>query len=67
MKLQRLSKISAIWSERLDESRIHLARPDALLPLAFLGLLTGLLAGGVIVLFRLFVEGVKDAILPGCG
>ncbi|MGB5496611.1 MAG: chloride channel protein [Sedimenticolaceae bacterium] len=67
MKLQRLRKFSATWSERLDESRIHLARPDALLPLAFLGLLTGLLAGGVIVLFRLFVEGIQDAILPGSG
>ena len=67
MKLQWLRKISATWSEGLDESRIHLARPDALLPLAFLGLLTGLLAGGVIVLFRLFVEGIQDAILPGSG
>ena len=67
MKRQRLRKIGATWAERLDESRIHLARPDALLPLAFLGLLTGLLAGGVIVLFRLFVEGVQDAILPGSG
>ena len=48
MKRQRPPKIGATWSERLDESRIHLARPDALLPLAFLGLLTGLLAGGVV-------------------
>jgi len=55
------------WSDRLDESRIGLARPDALLPLAVLGLLTGLLAGGVIILFRLFVEGLQDGLLPGQG
>jgi len=57
----------ADWSERLDESRIRLARPNALLPLAVLGLLTGLLAGAVIVVFRLSVEGIQDSILPGDG
>lgn len=62
-----LKEIREAWSAWLDESRIRLARPDALLPLAVLGLLTGLLAGGVIVLFRLFVEGVQDGILPGDG
>ena len=67
MRLKRLQQIRADWAERLDESRIRLARPDALLPLAVLGLLTGLLAGGVIVLFRLLVEGIQDGILPGDG
>jgi len=67
MDLKRLKKISSRLSEHLDESRIRLARPDALLPLAVLGLLTGMLAGGVIVLFRLFVEGFQDGILPGEG
>ena len=62
-----LKEIREAWSAWLDESRIRLSRPDALLPLAALGLLTGLLAGGVIVLFRLFVEGVQDGILPGEG
>ena len=62
-----LKEIREAWSAWLDESRIRLARPDALLPLATLGLLTGLLAGGVIVLFRLFVEGAQDGILPGDG
>ena len=52
---------------RLDELRIQLARPDALLPLALLGLLTGLLAGAVIIVFRLVVEGTQDALLPGDG
>jgi len=66
-QLKRFRDIRAAWSEGLDESRIRLARPDALLPLAVLGLLTGLLAGGVIVLFRLFVEGLQDGLLPGDG
>ncbi|MGB5669153.1 MAG: chloride channel protein [Sedimenticolaceae bacterium] len=60
-------RIIARLSEQLDETRIRLARPDALLPLAVLGLTTGLLAGAVIVLFRLFVEGIQDGILPGDG
>ncbi len=62
-----LDKIRMRLAERLDESRIRLARPDALIQLAALGLLTGLIAGGVIVLFRLFVEGVQEALLPGRG
>ncbi len=50
--------------EKLDELRLHLSRPDALIQLAFIGLLTGLAAGGVIVLFRLMVEGVQAGFLP---
>ncbi len=65
--MSRLQGARRAWSERLDESRIRLARPDALLPLALLGLATGLLAGGVIVLFRLSVEGMQDGLLPGQG
>ncbi|MDJ0739437.1 MAG: chloride channel protein [Gammaproteobacteria bacterium] len=53
--------------ERLDEARLRLARPEALIPLALLGLVTGLLAGAVIIVFRLLVEGVQDAGLPGEG
>jgi H+/Cl- antiporter ClcA len=50
------------WIESL---RFRLARPDALLLLAVLGLITGFLAGGVIVLFRLVVEHTQDYLLPG--
>jgi len=53
------------WQRRLDEARLQLAHPDALLHLAVVGLLTGLAAGGVIVLFRLAVEGVQAMMLPG--
>lgn len=67
MQSELLNRIRRYWGEWLDESRIRLARPDALLQLAILGLLTGLLAGGVIVAFRLFVEGIQDGLLPGAG
>ena len=53
--------------DRLDAMRIELARPDRLLPLSLLGLLTGLLSGAVIILFRLLVESSQDFILPGNG
>ena len=67
MRFRRLKTLRAAWSTKLDESRIRLARPDALVQLALLGLITGILAGGVIVLFRLFVEGFQEVILPGTG
>ena len=63
----RLSSMMAWATERLDESRIRLAKPSALMSLSALGLLTGVLAGGVIVLFRLLVEGTQEALLPGQG
>jgi len=62
-----LKKLQEKAAEQLDEIRIHLARPDALIQLAILGLMTGVLAGLVIVLFRLMVEGIQDYILPGNG
>jgi len=46
------------WQRLLDNARHHLA---------VVGLLTGLAAGGVIVLFRLSVEGVQGMFLPGGG
>ncbi|MCG8425854.1 MAG: chloride channel protein [Chromatiales bacterium] len=53
------------FAERLDELRLHLSRPDALLQLSVFGLLSGLLAGGVITLFRMLVEGSQASFLPG--
>lgn len=55
------------WSDRLEETRLHVARPDALLMISLLGLVTGLLGGAVIVLFRFLVEGSQEALLPGSG
>jgi CIC family chloride channel protein len=57
--------LKRLWSDWMERLRIHLARPDALIQLAMLGLLTGLLAGGVIVIFRVVVERSQSAFLPG--
>ena len=54
-------------TDELEAIRFRLARPDALLYLAFFGLITGFLSGGVIVLFRLLVEETQDYLLPGEG
>ncbi|MEY6433742.1 chloride channel protein [Thioalkalicoccus limnaeus] len=52
---------------QLDAIRLDLARPDALLWPALLGLVTGILGGGLIVVFRLVVEGTQAAMLPEHG
>lgn len=58
-------KVSERLGDLLDRQRLRLAHPDALLPLALLGSITGMLAGAVIVAFRLAVEGTQSAFLPG--
>ncbi|RTZ71826.1 MAG: chloride channel protein [Gammaproteobacteria bacterium] len=65
--MKPLQAIHNWFSERLEATRLHLARPDALLQLAVLGLLTGLLAGAIIVLFRFSVEHIQEWLLPGEG
>ena len=55
------------WRSSLERLRLQLARPDALLAHALLGLLTGLATGMIIVAFRLAVEGTQAAMLPGHG
>ena len=57
---------SQSWSHcQLDKLRLHLSRPDALIQLAFLGMITGLLTGGIIVLFRILVEEIQSGLLTG--
>ncbi len=54
------------WSSRqLNNLRLHLSRPDALIQLSILGLFTGLITGAVIVLFRILVEEVQSGLLTG--
>jgi H+/Cl- antiporter ClcA len=60
-------RFSNIWHAWLESLRLHLSRPDALLQLAVMGLLSGILAGSVIVLFRFLVEGFQELMLPGTG
>lgn len=42
--------------ESMDRLRLRLARPDALLQLSLLGLLAGVLASGLIIVFRLLID-----------
>lgn len=51
----------------LHNLRLRLSRSDALLLLVVLGLVSGLLAGGVIIVFRLLVEGIGSWLLSGQG
>ncbi|MCK5697669.1 MAG: chloride channel protein [Gammaproteobacteria bacterium] len=57
--------ISSWIAGQLETHRFKLSRPDALIQLTFLGWLTGILAGGVIVLFRLLVEVSQEFLLSG--
>lgn len=61
------NKISQKLSDWIERSQFRLAGPDALLQLAILGLLTGIITGIVIVAFRLLVEETQDFLLPGSG
>lgn len=64
----RLSdKLIKKWDEAVEALHFRLARPDALIQLAVLGLITGFIAGAVIVIFRLLVEEIQDYFLPGNG
>ncbi len=55
------------WRPNLERLRLQLARPDALLAHAMLGLVTGLATGIIIVAFRLAVEGTQALMLPEHG
>ncbi len=48
----------------LEKLRLRLADPDAILPMAVLGLLVGLLAGGIIIAFRLLIQYLQSFYLP---
>lgn len=49
----------------LERLRLRLAGVDALPQLAILGLVSGLLAGAVIILLRLVIENSQSSFLPG--
>lgn len=63
----RLSHWHRGWTRRAEALQLRLARPDALLLLSLLGLVTGVFTGAVILLFRLAVEGTQEMLLPGRG
>ena len=49
----------------LDEFRVRIARPDAILSLSILGMLAGIFAGLTIIAFRLLVEWAQTEVYPG--
>ena len=56
-----LNRIDRWAQEKLQHQRLLMARQDALPQLAVLSILVGLIAGGLIILFRLLVEGALTA------
>ncbi|MCK5431655.1 MAG: chloride channel protein, partial [Gammaproteobacteria bacterium] len=52
------------FSERLERLRLLLASSRGLFLLAMLGLISGILVGVVIILFRLLIEMAQSGILP---
>jgi len=54
----------AVFRNPFHLARIHIARPDALLSLAILGLVTGIVTGLVIVLFRYAIDGLRILLIP---
>jgi H+/Cl- antiporter ClcA len=53
------------WLALLENLRLRLSSFDALPQLALLGLLSGSLAGGVTIAFRLMIESAQASLLPG--
>lgn len=60
-----MSMLSEKLLSFLERHRLHLARRQAETTLAMLGLIVGLLAGGLIILFRLCIETLQLGFLPG--
>ena len=60
-----LEKLRKAAEAQFESFRLRVSRPDALPELSFLGVISGLLAGVVILLFRLTVEGSQSTFLLG--
>jgi CIC family chloride channel protein len=58
-----LERLQQAAQAQLEAFRLRVSRPDALPELSFLGVIAGLLAGVVIIAFRLVVEGTQSAFL----
>jgi len=62
--MRKDSSIRRLIRKALENLRLRTSRPDALIQLAVLGTLAGLLTGLVIISFRLLIESVQIAFLP---
>ncbi|MEE9354722.1 MAG: chloride channel protein, partial [Methylococcaceae bacterium] len=49
---------------KLDNFRVHLSRPDAILPLSILGLIAGIFAAITIIALRLLVDYAQTTLYP---
>ncbi len=58
------SSISKLIIKALENLRLRTSRPDALIQLAILGTIVGLMTGLVIVSFRLLIETAQSSFLP---
>ena len=63
--MKKDSFISTFFRDALENLRLRTSRPDALIQLAVLAVITGLMTGLVIVSFRLLIEGSQLLFLPG--
>lgn len=59
------TKLLPVFSSWLDHFRLRLANPDAIILLSFLAVITGLLTGLVMVLFRYVLEYAQEYMLLG--
>ena len=62
--MEKESPISAFIRSALENLRLRTSRPDALIQLAVLSVIAGLLTGIVIVSFRLLIESAQLFFLP---
>ncbi len=62
--MQKKSPISAFIRNALENLRLRTSRPDALIQLAVLSVIAGLMTGMVIVSFRLLIESAQLFLLP---
>jgi len=53
------------WTQNLERLHLQLSGAESTPQMAVLGVLTGLLAGVVVVAFRIIVETAQHAFLPG--
>ena len=58
------SSIRILITRALENLRLRTSRPDALIQLAVLGTIAGLMTGLVIISFRLLIESAQTAFLP---
>lgn len=63
--MAHISRIRERFHQYLDNYRVRISRAEALPQLALLGVISGIMAGLVIIAFRLLIEETQAAFLPG--